>query len=214
MQREAQPFTVLLNQSLARQPQLVGNAAARLATLVHHDLPVLAGFVVTTYVFDTAPHGEVTPDVEAAIEEAWQQLELSTATVRPSVYVPSHPAVATFDALLEHPQPVTQVTQVARAVENIWRSSGTASVTKHGAAQHISADDLQVAVLMQQQPAGASIEYSDQHIHTTQPLTSVEATQLHQLAERIYTLFDQQLAINFVRTATNFAIVGVKPSQG
>lgn len=139
------PFVVSLDDAQALEAPLVGVRAARLARLRQAGLPVPAGFVVTTEVFRTAPHGEITPDVEAAIAAAYAGLGADAVAVRPSPIAPDGREVSGFAAF----QPLSGLSRIVRHVERCWQSATSPAAREACAQQGLDVDQVALAVLVQ-----------------------------------------------------------------
>lgn len=138
-----QPLIVFLSDPVTLDPELSGSAASDLAALHQAGLPVPEGFVVTTAVFRTAPHGEVTPDVEAALARAVAQLASSSFVVRPSLAAAAH-----LEATLPVVRGVTAAT-LPRQIEQAWQTLASSGMQQQAAAAQINLAALELAVLVQ-----------------------------------------------------------------
>ena len=139
------PFVLSLDDALALEAPLVGVRAARLARLRQAGLPVPAGFVVTTEVFRTAPHGEITPDVEAAIAAAYAELGADAVAVRPSPITPDGGEVSGFASF----QPLSGLGKIVRHVERCWQSATSPAARAACAELGLDVDQVALAVLVQ-----------------------------------------------------------------
>ena len=113
------PFILALDDLQCQDVALVGVKAAQLATLQQAGLPVPAGFVVPTHVCRTAPHGEITPDVERAITAAYARLGNETlVNVRVSTTLEQQSADV-FDSF----GGIVGVGKIVRQIEKCWQSA-------------------------------------------------------------------------------------------
>lgn len=144
-----QPFVLSLDDPQATDIHLVGAKAARLATMRQAGFPVPAGFVVPTHVFRVAPHGEITPDVEAAIETAYAALgEQAVVAVRSSAAQEDGTAASfagQFDSFLG----IVGVAKVVRHIERCWQSVTSQRAQAYYQRAGIEAADVEMAVLVQ-----------------------------------------------------------------
>ncbi|HYF61512.1 MAG TPA: PEP/pyruvate-binding domain-containing protein [Herpetosiphonaceae bacterium] len=149
------PFVVSLDDAQAAEAPLVGLRAARLARLRQAGLPVPDGFVVTAEVFRTAPHGEITPDVEAAIAAAYAGLGAGAVAVRPSTVTPAGGEVGGFASF----HPLAGLGKLVRQIERCWQSATGPEARAACAGQGVEVDQVALAVLVQAlapaAPAGA-----------------------------------------------------------
>lgn len=139
------PFIVFLGDPAAVDPTLVGEAAAELAALHQQRFPIAHAFVVTTEVFRIAPHGEITPDVEAAVGRALARLPEGMFTLRGSVFAPHHNALGVEVLLAEQ---CVAATQIGTGIELLWRSLSRDDVRDWCAKHQINPAQLQVAVVV------------------------------------------------------------------
>ena len=113
------PFILALDDLQCQDVALVGVKAAQLATLQQAGLPVPAGFVLPTHVCRIAPHGEITPDVEAAIAVAYGRLgEAVAVAVRVSTTLEQQSADV-FDSF----GGIVGVGKIVRQIEKCWQSA-------------------------------------------------------------------------------------------
>lgn len=140
------PFVLSLDDAQSLDAAQVGVRAARLARLRQAGLPVPAGFAVTTAVFRIAPHGEITPDVEAAIAAAYAGLGADAAVaVRPSPITPGGGEVGGFASFA----PLAGLGKIVRHVERCWQSATGPAARNACAEQGLEVDQVALAVLVQ-----------------------------------------------------------------
>lgn len=133
-------FLIALDQAGAVDPALIGLTALNLAGTT-------PGFVLTTTVYHTAPHGEITPDVEAEIAQAYAALGVEQVDVLASPAIvgaaPSEApmAFASFTA-------VQGIDKIVLAAERCWQSATSEAARKFYSEQAINPDDVQLAVVI------------------------------------------------------------------
>lgn len=133
-----------LNKATYEDISLVGGKAASLGELLQADLPVPAGFVVTTDAFRT----DMTPDVVRQIQEEFDKLGAPRVAVRSSA-VAEDSADASWAGQLESYLNVTK-DGLIEAVSKCWRSIES-NRAKHYADEHnVNKADRAVAVVVQQ----------------------------------------------------------------
>lgn len=138
------PFVLALDDGQCQDVALVGVKAAQLATLRQAGLPVPAGFVVPTHVCRTAPHGEITPDVEAAITAAYAQLgNEMVVDVRVST------TLADASDVFESVTGIVGVGKIVRQIEKCWQSATGERARTFYERTGTNAATVEMAVLVQ-----------------------------------------------------------------
>ncbi|HEY1013223.1 MAG TPA: PEP/pyruvate-binding domain-containing protein [Herpetosiphonaceae bacterium] len=102
------------------------------------------GFVVPVAVYSTAPHGEITPDVESAIEAAYEQLGGGPVTVTASPTDPDAPA-ACFEQ-------VASLSKLLSAIESCWQSLTAPEALDYFQERGIDGSAIEMGVLVQSAP--------------------------------------------------------------
>ncbi len=133
-------FLIALDQAATVDPALVGLVARDLAGTT-------PGFVLNTKVYHTAPHGEITPDVEAEIAQAYAQLAVEKVDVIASpAFAGTAPAeaataFASFSA-------IQGIDKIVLAAERCWQSATSEAARKLYSDHAINPDDVQIAVVI------------------------------------------------------------------
>lgn len=137
-------LVVSLDDAEATEEALVGTKAAAAARLRQDGGEGAPGFVVPAEVYRTAPHGEITPDVEAAVEAAYEQLGGGSVTVSASPTDPDAPS-ACFEE-------VASLSKLLSAIEACWQSLTAPEAIESFNQRGVDGSAVEMGVLVQ--PAG------------------------------------------------------------
>ncbi len=207
-----QPFVVFLSDPAAVDPALTGASAARLAVLKQANLPVPNGFIVTTAVFRTAPHGEITPDVEAAIERAYASLTTSgSLCLAPSVYLGRNSELPALRQQLYHASGLSGPAGLSRAIERCWQSATAPELRALYAQQQLAAEDVLLAVLIQAEIASSSHGVSSVGQAPPPALSSTQAFELNQLLRDVDRQLDAPMHTSWMLHNDAFWVLDVSP---
>ncbi len=133
-------FLIALDQAGTVDPALVGLTAVNLAGTI-------PGFVLDTKVYHTAPHGEITPDVEAEIAQAYAELGVEHVDVLAS---PAIVGAAPSDAVMAFASfsAIQGVDKIVLAAERCWQSATSEDARKFYSEHAVNPDDVQIAVVI------------------------------------------------------------------
>ncbi len=143
------PFVIDLDAAAATNSALAGSKAATLATLRQAGFPVPPGFVVPTEVFRIAPHGEITPDVEAAIAAAYSALGPQALVAVRSSAAQNDGADASVSGQFQSFLGLGGVAKIVRHIERCWQSVTGPRAQAYYHHAGIEADQVAMAVLVQ-----------------------------------------------------------------
>lgn len=143
------PFVIDLDDPAATDSALAGSKAASLAALSQAGFPVPPGFVVPTAVFRSAPHGEITPDVEAAIADAYSALGRQALVAVRSSAAQDDGADASVSGQFQTFLGVGGVPKIVRHIERCWQSITGPRAQAYYHHAGIAADQVSMAVLVQ-----------------------------------------------------------------
>ncbi len=132
-----------LNKATYEDISLVGGKAASLGELLQADLPVPAGFVVTTDAFRT----DMTPDVVRQIQEEFDKLGAPRVAVRSSAMAEDS-VDASWAGQLESYLNVTK-DGLIEAIRRCWQSIESARATHYADEHGVKQSDRAVAVVVQ-----------------------------------------------------------------
>jgi pyruvate,water dikinase len=185
--------------------------AARLAALRQAGFPVPAGFVVPANVFRIAPHGEITPDVEAAIAAAYATLgdQLPVAVRSSATPGADTPGAGQFAAFLG----VVGVAKIVRQIERCWQSASDPRAQAYYHQAGIEADQVALAVLVQRQveaAASGSLDAADS-IASAADLSAAQNAELQQLGQRVSAHIGQPQQIEWALSDNQWWIIQVQP---
>ena len=217
------PFVIDLDAAAATDSGLVGAKAARLAALRQAGFPVPDGFVVPAEVFRTAPHGEVTPDVEAEIAAAYGSLgDQARVVIRSSVVQPQGAVAAAAGAFASF-RGIAGVGMIVRHIERCWQSATGPAAQVYYDQAGVEPDQVALAVLVQvvveADASGVVLALGDRRNNqlpttgqaTIPALTPSQAGELARLGDGVREHFGEPQQIEWVSQGDQWWIVQVYP---